>query len=440
MSHALRAITAAAAVTLIAPAALAQVVKIDGSSTVYPVTEGIAEDFQKAKKNAIKVTVGISGTGGGFKKFCRGETDVQNASRPILAAEMADCKAAGVEYIELPVAFDALTVVMNPRNTFLQAISVDELKKIWEPAAQGKITKWNQVNPAWPDAPIKLFGAGSDSGTFDYFTEAINGKSKSSRGETDVSNASRPITKKEMEDCRAAGISYLEMPVAYDALTVVINPKNSFLESATVAEMKKLWEPAAQGKVSRWNQVNPAWPDAPVKLFGAGADSGTFEYFTEAIVGKSKASRGDYTASEDDNVLVQGVSQDVNAIGYFGYAYYAENQSRLKAVPIVEKAGKPAVSPSEATVLNGSYQPLSRPIFIYVSAKSLAKSEVKEFSEYYMKNAAKIAKEVKYVPLPPQAYTVGLEHIAKMKKGTVMGGKNEVGVRIEDLLAREAKL
>lgn len=319
------------AVALIAPlAAHAQVVKIDGSSTVYPITEGVAEDFQKMKKNVIKVTVGISGTGGGFKKFCRGETDIQDASRPILEKEMADCRAAGIEYIELPVAFDALTVVMNPKNSFLKAITVDELKKIWEPAAQGKVMRWNQVNPAWPDAPIKLFGAGSDSGTFDYFTEAINGK--------------------------------------------------------------------------------------------------------------SKASRGDFTASEDDNVLVQGVSQDVNAIGYFGYAYYAENQQRLKAVPIIEKAGKPAVTPSEASVLDGSYQPLSRPIFIYVNAKSLAKPEVKEFAEYYMKTAAKIAKEVKYVPLPEKAYTVGLEHIAKGKKGTVFGGHNEVGVRIDDLLAREAKL
>ncbi len=330
MFYDFRVISIAAAAALIAPAALAQVVKVDGSSTVYPVTEGVAEDFQKLKKNAIKVTVGISGTGGGFKKFCRGETDVQNASRPILAAEMADCKAAGIEYIELPVAFDALTVVTNPKNTFLTSITVDELKKVWEPGAQGKVMRWNQINPAWPDAPIKLFGAGSDSGTFDYFTEAINGK--------------------------------------------------------------------------------------------------------------SKASRGDYTASEDDNVLVQGVSQDVNAIGYFGYAYYAENQQRLKAVPIVEKAGKPAVAPSEATVLNGTYQPLSRPIFIYVSAKALAKPEVKEFAEYYMKTAAKISKEVKYVPLPAQAYTIGLDHIAKMKKGTVMGGKNEIGVRVEDLLAREAKL
>ena len=321
---------ALAALIAIAGVAQAQVIKIDGSSTVYPITEGVAEDFQKMKKNVIKVTVGISGTGGGFKKFCRGETDIQDASRPILEKEMADCRAAGVEYVELPVAFDALTVVMNPKNTFLKSITVDELKKIWEPAAQGKIMRWNQVNPAWPDAPIKLFGAGSDSGTFDYFTEAINGK--------------------------------------------------------------------------------------------------------------SKASRGDFTASEDDNVLVQGVAQDVNAIGYFGYAYYAENTQRLKAVPIIEKAGKPAVAPSEASVLDGSYQPLSRPIFIYVSVKSLAKPEVREFTEYYMKNSAKIAKEVKYVPLPDKAYTIGLEHIAKGKKGTVFGGKNEVGVRIDDLLAREAKL
>jgi len=221
---------------------------------------------------------------------------------------------------------------------------------------------------------------------------------------------------------------------------VVVNPKNTFLKAITIDELKKMWEPAAQGKVMRWNQVNPAWPDAPIKLFGAGSDSGTFDYFTEAVTGKSKASRGDFTASEDDNVLVQGVAQDLNALGYFGYAYYAENTNRLKAVPIVEKAGKPAVLPSEASVIDGSYQPLSRPIFIYVSVKSLAKPEVREFADYYMKNASKIAKEVKYVPLPPSAYTIGLEHLAKGKKGTVFGGKSEVGVRIEALLAREAKL
>ncbi len=307
----------------------AQVVKIDGSSTVFPITEGVAEDFQKAKKGAVKVTVGVSGTGGGFKKFCRGETDISNASRPILAKEMADCKVAGIEYYELPLAFDALTVVINPRNPFLKQITVAELKTIWEPAAQGKVTRWKQVNPAWPDAPIKLFGAGADSGTFDYFTEAVNGK--------------------------------------------------------------------------------------------------------------AKASRGDFTASEDDNVLVQGISSDVNAIGYFGYAYYAENQGKLKALPIVNPKGQ-AVAPSEAAVLAGTYEPLSRPIFIYVNAKSVGKPEVKEFVEYMMKNAAKIAKEVKYVPLPAKAYTVSLEHIAKGKKGTVFGGKNEVGVTIEELLAREAAL
>lgn len=313
-----------------AASAQAQIVKIDGSSTVFPITEAVAEDFQKSKKGAVKVTVGISGTGGGFKKFCRGETD--------------------------------------------------------------------------------------------------------------ISNASRPITKQEMADCKAAGITYLEMPVAYDALTIVINPKNTFLKSATVAEMKKLWEPGAQGKVTKWNQINPSWPDAPVKLFGAGADSGTFEYFTEAIVGKSKSSRGDYTASEDDNVLVQGVSRDVNAIGYFGYAYYAENRDKLKALPIVnDKLGK-AVEPSGETVVNGTYQPLSRPIFIYINAKSAAKPEVKEFINYFNKNADKLVKEVKYVPLPAKAYSYNTETLGKMRVGTKFGGENKVGLTIEELMKMEAKL
>ena len=313
-----------------AQAAQAQVIKIDGSSTVYPITEAVAEEFQKAKKNAIKVTVGISGTGGGFKKFCRDETD--------------------------------------------------------------------------------------------------------------ISNASRPITAKEMEDCKAAGVQYVEMPVAFDALTVVINPKNTFLKQITVAELKAMWEPAAQGKITKWNQVNPAWPDAPIKLFGAGADSGTFEYFTEATVGKAKSSRGDYTASEDDNVLVQGVSRDINAIGYFGYAYYAENMARLKALPIVNPKTGQAVEPSGANGENGTYVPLSRPIFVYVKVKSLDKPEVKEFVEFYMKNASKLTQEVKYVPLPANAYTGNLEHIAKKKYGSVFGGKNEVGITIEDLMKREAKM
>lgn len=309
--------------------ALAQVVKIDGSSTVYPVTEAVAEEFQKANKG-MKVTVGVSGTGGGFKKFCRGETDISNASRPISASEMVDCRKIGVEYFEMPVAFDALTVVINPRNTWLK--------------------------------------------------------------------------------------------------------------QATVAELKKMWEPAAQGKVMRWNQVNPTWPDLPMKLFGAGSDSGTFDYFTEAIVGKSKSSRGDFTASEDDNVLVQGVAGDVNAIGYFGYAYFAENMGKLKALPIVEKEGKPAVSPSAETVIKGTYQPLARPIFIYVNVKSLAKPEVKKFVDFYMTQGAKMASEVKYVPLPAAIYVSNLKHMADNKKGTIFGGKNEVGISIEELAKREAKL
>ncbi|GAB4473478.1 MAG: PstS family phosphate ABC transporter substrate-binding protein [Burkholderiaceae bacterium] len=323
----LAAAALAAAGALHTGAALAQpTVKIDGSSTVFPVTEAVAEDFQKAKKGAVRVTVGISGTGGGFKKFCRGETDISNASRPILKKEMDDCKAAGVEYIELPVAFDALTVVVNPKNAFLKSVTVEELKKMWEPAAQGKITRWNQVNPSWPNAELKLFGAGSDSGTFDYFTEAI--------------------------------------------------------------------------------------------------------------VGKAKSSRGDYTASEDDNVLVQGVARDAHAIGYFGYAYYAENKDKLRAVPIVEKPGKPAVAPSEASVIDGTYQPLSRPIFIYVNTKSLARPEVKEFVQYYLANGAKLAKEVKYVPLPDRIYKAGLDRLNKMQKGTAFAGHADVGVKIDDLFSR----
>jgi len=305
-----------------------QLVKVDGSSTVYPITEGVAEEFQKMKKGVVKVTVGISGTGGGFKKFCRGETDIQDASRPITAKEMEDCAKAGVKYFEIPVAFDALTVVVNPKS------------------------------------PIKQL---------------------------------------------------------------------------SIAELKTMWEPAAQGKVTKWNQVNPAFPDAPLKLFGAGADSGTFEYFTEAATGKAKSSRGDYTASEDDNVLVQGVARDVNAIGYFGYAYYAENKNKLRAMPIVNSAGK-AVEPSEASVIDGSYNPLSRPIFIYVSDSAYKRAEVKEFVAYYLKEGANFAKEVKYVPLPAKAYQTSADHLAKGKLGTAFGGKNEIGIKIEDLLAREAKL
>jgi phosphate transport system substrate-binding protein len=316
------------ALAVVAASAFAQAgsVKVDGSSTVFPVTEAVAEEFQKANRN-LKVTVGISGTGGGFKKFCRGETDIQNASRPILAGEMKDCAAAGVRFIELPVAFDALTVVVNKSNP-LNEISIDDLKKMWEPGAQGKIMRWKDANAAFPDAPLQLFGAGADSGTFDYFTEAVTGKSKSSRG--------------------------------------------------------------------------------------------------------------DFTASEDDNVIVQGVSRSRNAMGFFGYAYFEENKDKVKGLAISWKGGKP-VAPSAANVLNGSYQPLSRPIFIYVNAKSLARPEIKAFADYYMKNASKLVAEVKYVPLPAKAYDYNLAALQKGRTGTKMGGENKVGLTIEQLMTLEAK-
>jgi phosphate transport system substrate-binding protein len=322
---------AAAALAAAAPTMAQQrLVKIDGSSTVYPITEAVAEEFQKAKKQAVKVTVGISGTGGGFKKFCRGETDISDASRPISAREMQACAEAGIKYVELPVAFDALTVVINPRNTWIKELRVEELKKMWEPAAQAKIMTWNQVNPAWPKVPLKLFGPGADSGTFDYFTDAINGK--------------------------------------------------------------------------------------------------------------EKASRGDFTASEDDNVLVQGVSRDVNAIGYFGLAYYMENKDKLKAVPIVDRNGKKAVGPSLETVMDGTYQPLARPIFIYVSDRAMQRPEVNEFVQFYLKNAPALVKEVGYVPLARQHYDMALRNFTTKKLGTGFGGKSEVGVKIDELLARKAAL
>jgi phosphate transport system substrate-binding protein len=217
----------------------------------------------------------------------------------------------------------------------------------------------------------------------------------------------------------------------------MVNPKNTWVTSMAVAELKKIWEPAAQGKIMNWNQVRSSWPNAPLKLYGAGADSGTFDYFTEAIVGKAKASRGDFTASEDDNVLVQGIANDRNALGFFGFAYYAENTDRLKAVAV--DGGKGPVSPSAKTVEDGTYQPLSRPIFIYVNKKSADKAEVKEFVEFYLKNASKLVKQVKYVALPAKAYTLSLEHFQKGKLGTVFGGEAEVGVKIEDLLRREAR-
>lgn len=312
-----------------AQAIAAPIVKIDGSSTVFPITEAVAEDFQISKRGAVMVTVGISGTGGGFKKFCRGEID--------------------------------------------------------------------------------------------------------------IANASRPIKKSEMKDCAKAGIKFHEIPVAFDALTVVINPSNTWVKSLTVAQLKTIWEPQAQGKIMTWKQVNPAWPDQPLSLYGPGADSGTFDYFSEAVTGKSKSSRGDFTASEDDNVLVQGISRDKGALGYFGFAYYLENQKKLNAVPIVPAPGKPGVLPSPKNVEDGSYTPFSRPIFIYVSEVSAKKPEVREIVEYYIANAPTLVTEVKYIPLPAKAYATALKNFNSNKLGTVFGGEAEIGLSIDEVLSREAK-
>ncbi len=309
------------------------IIKIDGSSTVFPITEAVAEEFQAAQKGKVRVTVGISGTGGGFKKFCRGETDVQDASRPIQSSEMEVCKTAGIRYIELPVAYDATVVVVNPKNTWLNEVKVEELKQMWAPEAQGKITKWKQVNPAWPDENLKLFGAGSDSGTFDYFTEAI--------------------------------------------------------------------------------------------------------------VGKAKSSRGDYTASEDDNTLVTGVANDKFALGYVPLAYYSENKTKLKALAIIGGDKSPlknkAVLPSKETVENGTYFPLSRPIFIYVNEASLKRAEVADFAKFYLANAARLVPQVKYIALPAKAYAMGEQHLTKKKLGTVFAGHSDVGLKVEDLMKKESK-
>ena len=317
------AVIIAAAFTSGYASAADKVIKIDGSSTVYPVTEAVAEEFQIATKN--KVTVGESGTGAGFKKFCRGETDISNASRPIAQKEMDACKEAGIQFIELPIAFDALTVVVNSKNDWVKSLSVEELKKMWEP--KSSVKNWKQVNAAYPDKALALYGPGTASGTFDYFTEAINGK--------------------------------------------------------------------------------------------------------------SKASRTDYTPSEDDNVLVQGVSGNAGGLAYFGYAYYEENKDKLRAIPISAKAGSPAVMPSPEAVKDGTYQPLARPIFIYVNATSAAfKPEVKAFVNYYLEHAPTLVKEVKYVPLTTEDYAAVKEHFKALKPGTGFGGKNEVGIKVKDLINR----
>jgi phosphate transport system substrate-binding protein len=311
--------------TVGAASAQNKIITVDGSSTVFPITEAMAEEFQKLNKG-VKVTVGIGGTGGGFKKFCRGEIDISDASRPIRDVEREECKKNNIEYIELPIALDALTVMVNPKNDWAKEMTVAELKKIWEPEAQGKITNWKQVRASFPDRPLKLYGAGVDSGTYDYFTAAI--------------------------------------------------------------------------------------------------------------VGKEHSSRGDFTASEDDNVLVQGIAGDLNALGFFGLAYYLENKDKLKAVAIKLKDDSKAVEPSVETARDGTYQPLARPIFIYVSKKAAeTKPEVVQFIDFYLNknNASKLVKEVGYVPLPENAYDVFAKRFKERQLGTAFHG-SKIGVSVEELL------
>ncbi|MCC6544251.1 MAG: PstS family phosphate ABC transporter substrate-binding protein [Nitrospirae bacterium] len=309
----------------------AATVKVDGSSTVYPITEAVAEEFQGAERGKTRVTVGISGTGGGFKKLCNNETDIADASRPIKPSEVSLCKKNGIEYLELPIAYDGIAIMINPGNTWVDYITVSELKKLWEPAAQRKITKWNQIRSGWP--------------------------------------------KKE------------------------------------------------------------------IHLYGAGVDSGTYDYFTEAIVGKEHSSRGDYTSSEDDNILVQGIATDVLALGFAGVAYYENNKERLKLAPVDDgnaSNGKGPVLPTYENVTESSYQPLSRPLFIYVNRKSSDRPEVKRFVEFYLKNAADLTKEVGYIALPDMAYDLALKRYAARKTGSIFGGHgSQVGVKIEELLQKE---
>lgn len=289
----------AATVGLTAAVAFAQsnLISIDGSSTVFPITEAIAEEFT-ATNSDVDISVGVSGTGGGFKKFCVGETVISDASRPIKESEAALCAENGIEYKQIAVATDAITVVINPENDWAENLTVEQLAAIWEPAAEGTITRWNQVDPSFPDAPLNLFGPGTDSGTFDYFTEEITGE--------------------------------------------------------------------------------------------------------------GGASRGDYTASEDDNVLVLGVSRDENALGYFGLSYYLENEDLLKAVGVAsEGTNGEYVVPSFETI--EEYKPLARPIFIYVNTQVLnSRPEVKAFVEFYLDNALEIVPTVGYIPLTPESYEESL--------------------------------
>lgn len=301
-------------------------VQIDGSSTVYPLTNAIAKAFQQEQPN-VPISVDFSGTTGGFRKFCAGETDINNASRPISTEEIAACREAGVRFVEIPVAFDALTVVVNPQNTWAQTFTVAELKAMWEPAADGKIKTWNQIRPDFPNRPLKLYGAGAESGTYDYFAEVITGEDNTRR---------------------------------------------------------------------------------------------------------------DYTGSEDDNDTVNSVSSDPDALGYFGFAYYEQNQDKLKAVAIDDGSGKGGIIPTREAVEQAQYQPLSRPLFIYINLrKSQANPDLSEFVTFYMNNVEQTAQTVGYIPLPAEAYEIGKVHLYKGEVGTAYDGEPQPYLTISEVLQKE---
>lgn len=299
----------------------------DGSSSVFPITEAAATEFRRDRSSPVQITVKFSGTGGGFRKFCHGETDIQDASRPILREEMEACRKAGVQYIELPVAFDALTVAVSPANTWVR--------------------------------------------------------------------------------------------------------------SMTVAELRKMWEPTAQNQLMRWSQIRQGWPDTPFKLYGADADSGTFDYFSEAIVGKPRASRTDYAASEDDNVIVRGIASDPNTLGYLPYAYFESNKRKLKAVAI--DSGNGAMVPLLENVVKGRYSPLSRPLFLYVNSQAAERTHVREFVAFYLQYAGKLAAQVKYIPLTDRAYVVVRDRFASRKLGTAFDGETAIGLHVDDIVNRSPR-
>ena len=626
-------------------------IEIDGSSTVFPITEAVAEEFGHLTNGNVRITVGVSGTGGGFKKFCNGETQISDASRPIKASEVQLCQEAGLEYIEIPVAIDGLTVIVNQDNTWSQCMTVEELNTMWAPEAEGVVTQWDQVRPGWPTDEMEMYAPGVDSGTFDYFTETIGGESGASRGdftaseddnliiqgvsggkngvgylgyayyqenadklnaveidggsgcvapteanindgtyaplsrplfiyvrkdaastphiaefvryflskegqalasevgyiaypqpvydlalakfengvtgtvfggenpmhgsvedvlagrgsmameegeammdkpmvdygslkgdieidgsstvfpiteavaeefghltngnvritvgvsgtgggfkkfcngETQISDASRPIKASEVQLCQEAGLEYIEIPVAIDGLTVIVNQDNTWSQCMTVEELNTMWAPEAEGVVTQWDQVRPGWPTDEMEMYAPGVDSGTFDYFTETIGGESGASRGDFTASEDDNLIIQGVAGGKNGVGYLGYAYYIENANKLKAVEI--DGGSGCIAPTEEAINNGTYAPLSRPLFIYVRKDAASTPHIAEFIRYYLgKEGQALASEVGYIAYPQKVYDLALAKFENGTTGTAFGGENPMHGPVEEVLAK----